>query len=84
MMNEDEPDDTLPAEEQQYSDYLENGADESSDSDDSWERESIVSPLTVGSARPVKGEAFCDCYKTGKEKDCVCGEDDTCMMFCLV
>lgn len=48
--------------------------DISSDSDDSSYKE--MPPLTSGSARPVKGEAFCDCYKTGKEKDCVCGEDD--------
>lgn len=25
-----------------------------------------------------KGEAFCDCHKRGREKECVCGEEDTC------
>ncbi|XP_052071353.1 SPRY domain-containing SOCS box protein 3-like [Mytilus californianus] len=25
-----------------------------------------------------KGEAFCDCHKKGKEKECTCGEEDTC------
>ncbi|XP_052779752.1 SPRY domain-containing SOCS box protein 3-like isoform X2 [Mya arenaria] len=52
------------------------------ESDDSGEtensdREEVASHLTVGSAKPVKGEAFCDCYKTGREKECVCGEDDS-------
>ncbi|KAL3876268.1 hypothetical protein ACJMK2_034135 [Sinanodonta woodiana] len=46
-------------------------------SEDEFHRErDMISPLTVGSARPVKGEAFCDCYKTGRERDCLCGEDD--------
>lgn len=25
-----------------------------------------------------KGESFCDCHKKGREKECVCGEEDTC------
>lgn len=50
--------------------------DDTDASDDNSDTGEICSPLTVGSARPVKGESFCDCYKTGKEKDCTCGEDD--------
>ena len=29
-----------------------------------------------GSAVPVRGEAYCDCLKMGRENDCVCGEED--------
>ena len=47
-------------------------------SDDNSDAGEISSPLSVGSARPVIGESFCDCFKCGKEKNCTCGEDDTC------
>ena len=47
-------------------------------SDDNSDAGEISSPLSVGSARPVIGESFCDCFKCGKEKHCTCGEDDTC------
>ena len=76
-MNEERPEIAFEDENLERRELLENLIDEDSDSDDSSERE-MVSPLTVGSARPVKGEAFCDCYKLGKEKECVCGEEDTC------
>ena len=76
-MNEERPEIAFEDENLERRELLENLIDEDSDSDDSSERE-MVSPLTVGSARPVKGEAFCDCYKSGKEKECVCGEEDTC------
>lgn len=46
-------------------------------SDDNSDAGEISSPLSVGSARPVIGESFCDCFKCGKEKHCTCGEDDT-------
>lgn len=55
---------------------LEYDSDASSESEDGFDKE-VVSPLAVGAAKPVKGESFCDCYKTGREKDCVCGEDDS-------
>jgi len=44
------------------------------------DRDEVASQLTVGSAKPVKGEAFCECYKTGREKECICGEDDSCTL----
>lgn len=83
-MNEDEQEESSVGEErpgsrQQDSEFetdddeVEVEADEGSDRE-----EGVISALTVGSAKPVKGEAFCDCYKLGREKECVCGEDDSC------
>lgn len=78
-MNEDDQEDLPLIDERPPSSNLEldYDTDASSESEDSSDKE-VVSPLAVGSAKPVKGEAFCDCYKTGREKDCVCGEDDSC------
>lgn len=77
-MNEEDSEDLplideRPSSSNQELDYETDGSSESEDSSD---RE-VVSPLAVGSAKPVKGESFCDCYKTGREKECVCGEDDS-------
>ena len=70
-------DDSGPGED--FFEPVDDRADDDTDaSDDNSDTGEICSPLTVGSARPVKGESFCDCYKTGKEKDCKCGEDDSC------
>ena len=66
-------------------DPVDDRADDDTDAgDDNSDAEEVCSPLTVGSARPVKGESFCECYKTGKEKDCKCGEDDSCKSSLLV
>ncbi|KAL5018598.1 hypothetical protein ScPMuIL_004320 [Solemya velum] len=48
------------------------GDSDVSDSDDDW-----PTPHTRGSAIPVKGEAYCDCFRKGREKDCSCGETDS-------
>lgn len=49
------------------------GDSDVSDSEDDW-----PTPHTRGSAMPVKGEAYCDCFRKGREKDCSCGEIDSC------
>lgn len=35
-------------------------------------------PISRVTALKSKTDAFCDCYKRGKEKDCRCGEEDSC------
>lgn len=76
-MNEESTEDVCTAEDPNIGpledDY---SSEDTSESEDGLDKE-IISPLTVGSEKPVKGEAFCDCYKTGREKECVCGEDDS-------
>ncbi|KAH3871773.1 SPRY domain-containing SOCS box protein 3-like [Dreissena polymorpha] len=52
-------------------------SDESGETGDGSDRDEVLSQLSVSSVKPVKGESFCDCYKTGREKECVCGEDDS-------
>jgi hypothetical protein len=81
MMNEEEQEDLPQIEERPSSSNLELEYDTDGSSESDSSDKEVVSPLAVGSAKPVKGEAFCDCYKTGREKECICGEDDACTKF---
>jgi len=83
MINEEEAEDPSVGEERpssrQHDSEFETDDEVEVEAEDGSDREEgVISALTVGSAKPVKGEAFCDCYKLGREKECVCGEDDSC------
>ena len=80
-MNEEDREDSPQVEERPSSSNLEIEYDTDGSSESDSSDKEVVSPLAVGSAKPVKGEAFCDCYKTGREKECICGEDDSCTFF---
>lgn len=86
MINEDETEDSVLVEERPSSRQLDSEFETDDEieveaEDGSDREEGVISALTVGSAKPVKGESFCDCYKLGREKECICGEDDSCTYF---